>query len=475
MLSNRFVFIKRETMPPSSTIKALQAQIKTLQEQLDVFQAKTTHAARLGQDKYQRVINATSEGFVRLDLNWIIIDVNHALERMLGYHRNEIIGQPIKRFYDQQKIRFYYASKDHLSFETRFHTSTGNSVPILFNRSVFRDAQDQIIGYLAFLSDLTELKQTQAELQQAEERFRSLYENAVQGMFQSTLSGQVLDANPALARILGYPAPESVIALKDGLQELFVNPGEHDRMINALKKSGYLTNYEVRLKRWDGAEVWLLANVRLVTMPGDPPRLEGIMADHTDRKRAEEKLRHNEARFRWLAVHDNLTGLYNTRHLYKVLDQLIGESRTAGQPFALIFLDMDNFKNVVDTHGHLNGSHALQEVAATIKLALKEPEFAVAYGGDEFVVVLPGKTKDQAWAVAEGIRSRMKQTYYLKSATDGIRLSASFGIAAFPEDAADREGLLGLADRAMFHIKTRGKDAIGLGSGPRLNRPARSG
>jgi diguanylate cyclase (GGDEF)-like protein len=117
---------------------------------------------------------------------------------------------------------------------------------------------------------------------------------------------------------------------------------------------------------------------------------------------------------------------------------------------------------VVDTHGHLNGSQALKEVAATIKSCLQNPCFGVAYGGDEFVVVLPGFDKRQATRKLEQIRERMRRTTYLAQAGLQVQLAASFGVATFPDDTDSREGLLTLADRAMFHVKQTGKGAIGL-------------
>jgi diguanylate cyclase (GGDEF)-like protein len=125
-------------------------------------------------------------------------------------------------------------------------------------------------------------------------------------------------------------------------------------------------------------------------------------------------------------------------------------------------MDMDNFKRVVDTYGHLNGSQALKEVALTIKKCLRQPCFGVAYGGDEFVVVLPGFSKEQATHKAEEIRAKMKRSTYLAGAGQNVRLAASFGIATFPEDSDTRSGLLALADKAMFQIKQTCKDSIGV-------------
>lgn len=175
----------------------------------------------------------------------------------------------------------------------------------------------------------------------------------------------------------------------------------------------------------------------------------------------EKELRRDRKKFRNLSIHNNLTGLYNTRYFYQTLDRLIEESKLNRTPFSLVFMDMDNFKRVVDTYGHLNGSQALKEVANTIKSCIKRPCFGVAYGGDEFVIVLPGFDKVRATEKVEQIRVRMRQTTYLSKAGHKVHLGASFGIATFPDDTDNLEGLLALADQAMFHVKQTGKGLVG--------------
>jgi len=161
-----------------------------------------------------------------------------------------------------------------------------------------------------------------------------------------------------------------------------------------------------------------------------------------------------------LAVHDNLTGLFNQRYLYNTLKSSIETSATHNTPFSLIFMDIDNFKHVVDTYGHLKGSEALQEVAGTIRKCLVEPAYGVAYGGDEFVVVLPGLDRDAAFMKAEEIRSEMSRTGYLAAHGYQVPLRASFGLATYPEDAGDLAGILALADQAMFDVKRTSKNAV---------------
>lgn len=303
------------------------------------------------------------------------------------------------------------------------------------------------------------LEKEVAERKQAEKRYRSLYENAVQGIFQSTLSGELLNLNPAYAKILGYDNPEEVLALKT-LKDHYDPPEDYPEMVRALRAKERLTNYELRLKRKDGQPIWLLVNVRLTADEDDHPIMEGIVVDNTARKQAEIELRNSEAKFRDLAIHDGLTGLYNTRYLYPDLAYLVQKSDAHHQPFSLIFMDMDNFKRVVDTYGHLNGSQALCEVAQTIRERLQEPEYGVAYGGDEFVVVLPDAGKAQAVEKAEAIREAIRRTSYLTDKGFKVRLSASMGVSTYPDDADDITSLLASADRAMFDVKASGKGGV---------------
>ncbi len=414
------------------------------------------------EQKYYRALASRFEGFLLLDNARIITEVNQALLKISGYTAEDFIGHPVDRFYDHASVDFYSASAEHFSFEALFRARGGKQIPMLFSRSTLKDDSDQPTGYMYFLTDLTELKITQEALKRAERRYRLMYQNAVQGMFQSHLSGKLIRANPAFARILGYTSVDEVLSLEGGATQFYFHLADRARMIQTLLKKGSLVNHELRLKRKDGQAVWILANIRLMRNSKGEAIFEGILVDNTHRKNLEKKLKDDRKKFKELAVRNNLTGLYNTRYLYQKLDQVIAASKRARNPFSLVFMDMDHFKHVVDTYGHLNGSLALKEVAATIKSCLQQPCFGVAYGGDEFVVVLPGFDKARATRKLEQIRTRMKATTYLAVAGHQVRLSASFGIATFPEDSDNREGLLALADQAMFQVKQTGKGEIGV-------------
>jgi diguanylate cyclase (GGDEF)-like protein len=188
----------------------------------------------------------------------------------------------------------------------------------------------------------------------------------------------------------------------------------------------------------------------------------------SERIKVEKELERSKEEYRKLSIHDSLTGFYNTRHLYSAMETLTAESHSKGLNFSLIFLDIDNFKRVVDTHGHLNGSKALAEVAGTIKSCLLAPAYGVAYGGDEFVVVLPGFDHPKALEKAQEIRSKMLETVYLAGVNEGVHLEASFGVSTYPDDASDIKTMLAKADQAMFQVKSEGKNAVGGCGGRRV-------
>jgi len=161
---------------------------------------------------------------------------------------------------------------------------------------------------------------------------------------------------------------------------------------------------------------------------------------------------------------DEVTGYYNTRYLALKLDKYIPEVLAeAGKELSVVFLDLDNFKHVVDTYGHLKGSKVLGEVAGVIHGALGPEDALVRYGGDEYIVLLPDQSQARALAIVRQMRRALKESAFLAEEGFNVKLTASFGIATLPQDAKDKETLLRIADRAMYGSKDRGKDCIMMG------------
>jgi diguanylate cyclase (GGDEF)-like protein len=170
-----------------------------------------------------------------------------------------------------------------------------------------------------------------------------------------------------------------------------------------------------------------------------------------------------------LSVTDDLTHLYNSRYLNSMLRRETKRASRSGRPLSLLFIDLDGFKAVNDTHGHLSGSRALVEAAAVIRGSARETDVVARFGGDEFAVVLPDTGGEGAFAVGERVRDRIAAHKFL--ARDGldIRLTASVGLATLPDAAASAEELMAAADKAMYGVKDSGKNGIQAASVPTDN------
>src|SRR3954449_4552035 len=161
-----------------------------------------------------------------------------------------------------------------------------------------------------------------------------------------------------------------------------------------------------------------------------------------------------------LSVTDDLTHLYNSRFLNQVLRRETKRASRSGRPLSLLFIDLDGFKAVNDTHGHLFGSRALVEAAAVIRSSARETDMVARFGGDEFAIVLPDTGAEGAFAV--GARVRDKIAAYKFLAADGldIHLTGSVGVATLPDVAASADELVQAADKAMYQVKESGKNGI---------------
>jgi len=164
----------------------------------------------------------------------------------------------------------------------------------------------------------------------------------------------------------------------------------------------------------------------------------------------------NHEKIEKLVITDDVSGFYNSRFLHQKLGEIIEQK----QMTSLVFMDMDNFKKIVDTYGHPMGSKVLKEVAQVIGTHLDSHDFLVRYGGDEYVVVFPGMEKSEALKKVEKIRSSLNESSFLVEDGHDVKVTASFGVANYPEDAQDLKGLLHSADVSMYISKDRGKNSI---------------
>lgn len=157
---------------------------------------------------------------------------------------------------------------------------------------------------------------------------------------------------------------------------------------------------------------------------------------------------------------DSLTGLFNNRYLELVLDMEVRRATRFGTRFCVLFVDIDSFKLVNDTHGHLTGSALLSDMGAVMKDAVRDVDIVARYGGDEFVLVLLGADPETGKSIAERVRERVEKHCFTSRSGKDIRVTASIGIAAFPENAKTREDLLRIADDTMYASKKSGKNCV---------------
>ena len=176
------------------------------------------------------------------------------------------------------------------------------------------------------------------------------------------------------------------------------------------------------------------------------------------------KTRRSVEKIQELTITDDCTGLFNARHLHKTLETEVYRSARFGYQFSVIFIDLDHFKAVNDTHGHLVGSRLLAEVGYLIKAQLRLIDFAFRYGGDEFVVLLPQTSKDQAVVVAKRLQDSLRAGTFCTEQGLNLTVRASMGLATFPNDAQTPHDIIRQADEMMYVVKNTTRDNIGIAS-----------
>jgi diguanylate cyclase (GGDEF)-like protein/PAS domain S-box-containing protein len=482
---------------PSSEVEHLRSEISALRAALRELSAAL--------DAQRDLLSSLNSIVLRWDPEGRILYLNDYGLDFFGYAMSELIGRsvvgtivPRTETSGRDLARLMHDilrnPGRYLSNENENMRRDGERVWVTWrNRPVLDDA-GALREIVSTGIDTTVRKRTEDALRDSEHRYRVLFESTPIALLEGDvsalkahldeviISGGDIDAlardpealarclamirttgwNTALVELLDARADQALDAVRMLAEAIGVGRAGPEilRAVAAARMTSLERETPLRTLRGNRRTVGLRATV----VPGHEESLSRILlavVDVTARKQAEDTLRTNVETFHFLAIHDNLTGLYNSRYLYEALGRLVETARTGGGRFSVVFMDLDRFKRVVDRHGHLNGSRVIQEVAGTVDGALPEGAFAVAYAGDEFVAVLPGLGKDEAVATAETIRTRVAHTIYLAAAGQTISLTMSLGVATFPEDGDDVQSLLGAADRALFAIKETGRNAVG--------------
>lgn len=275
-----------------------------------------------------------------------------------------------------------------------------------------------------------------------EERYRRVFERNIAGLYIAAPDGALLDCNEACARILGFTSREDVLQQKQRACEIVRQFWDSDAPSDPVR------NAEHRFQRNDGSWAWALANARRVPNGN----IEGALVDITDRKLADEQIK-------FLAFFDSLTGLPNRSLVQDRLTKAIAAARRNREKVAVLFLDLDRFKNINDSLGHSHGDALLQKVARRLELCAREEDTVARLGGDEFLLVLNSiHTNADAGRVAERICREVASGFEVLG--QAMNVTCSIGISLFPEHGNNVETLIKNADAAMYRSKEDGRNTF---------------
>jgi diguanylate cyclase (GGDEF)-like protein/PAS domain S-box-containing protein len=398
--------------------------------------------------------------------------VNQAAINHYGYSEDEFLSMTLQDIRPTEDIPRLLAAIAKVS--------TGFSVPEIWRHckkdgtQIFAEVSAHTLNYqnrkceLILVNDVTQKMRAEEALKRAEAKYRSIFENAIEGIFQSSVDGKFLIANPMLAKIYGYKSPEDLIAnLTDIQAQIYIDPQRRLELIKLLEEQQDVTLFESEVYRQDGSIIWTSENVHAVhDITGDILYFEGTVEDITASKLAKAVIEH-------LAFHDSLTNLPN-RVLFRdrlstalvtasiqlqiYLDQnKLIEIKSVPPLLAVMFLDLDRFKLVNDTMGHAAGDRLLIEVAKRLSECMFESTFLSRMGGDEFMIFVPElQSVESVQQFAQLILQSFESPFFLEEIP--IHIGTSIGVSLYPHDGTDEETLMKNADTAMFRAKERGRN-----------------
>ena len=298
----------------------------------------------------------------------------------------------------------------------------------------------------------TERTHTMLALKASEQRYRELFQNVTAGVFQTTSDGKFMAANPALVRMLGYATEDELLEL-DIARDIYMDPEHRGNWERAMQESGEVRNAEMVLKRKDGSKMVVLENSRAVhDADGRVLFYEGTLTDITASHELSQQLSYE-------ASHDALTGLSNRREFELRLQRALEMVQATGARHAMLYLDLDRFKIVNDTCGHVAGDELLRQLGEVLQQRVRNNDVVARLGGDEFGVLLHNCAPEDATQIAADLLKTVDQFEFIWG-TSKFTLGVSIGLVAIDSHFKRITQVMNAADSACYAAKDAGRNRV---------------
>jgi diguanylate cyclase (GGDEF)-like protein/PAS domain S-box-containing protein len=397
-----------------------------------------------------------------LDEDWTMVFVSEGCVGLTGYdaedllfnHRisYEALTLGDDRAWVRDSINKALGNNEKFDLEYRIRHADGNIRWVQESGSPLFNENGDLEALEGFIQDITCRKQSEQQAQEAEQRYRSIFENAIEGIYQTTPSGQYLDFNPALAKIYGYDSTQDlVLGISDIQKQLYVDPNKRAEFTELMKVHGQVLNFEAQVYRKNGEVIWITENSHgVLDNEGKLLFYEGTVEDISERKNYEYQLQYQ-------ATHDILTGLPNRTLLTDRLEQCMSFADRYGKIVAVAFIDLDQFKIINDSMGHHVGDELLVSMAGRLLDNVRKSDTVVRLGGDEFVLLLTSmQSVDDITESMQRILAAVMDPCVIEG-YDFV-ISCSIGVGIYPHDGSTPGTLFKNADLAMYKAKELGRN-----------------
>jgi diguanylate cyclase (GGDEF)-like protein/PAS domain S-box-containing protein len=427
-------------------------------------------ALRESEERYRSLVANTPDVVWTTDSEGNTSFISPNVEQIFGYTPQEICEGGDRVWFgrihpdDIEKVKRAYetllAEGKRYDVEYRIKRRDGRWI-WLNDRAIATRKEAGRLRADGVFSDITERKRAEEALQESEEAFRLLFENAKDAIFHADpATGLITKCNRAAETLLEKDREEII-----GQPQATIHPpqkAEHyiQMFKRHMEQQGFVEDEaEVITKSGKTKPVLITASVASVR---GTPIIQGAFRDITERKRLEEERERLHAELEERAITDGLTGLYNHAHFYQRLAEEIDRSKRYGRSFSILMMDVDKFKQFNDTRGHQAGDVALRLIADCVRAGLRRSDLPFRYGGDEFATILLNADSSRAQTVVNRTNRRIATSLKHLDDPAAAWLGLSAGVASFPQDGITPDDLVRIADAALYDAKrvTQARSAI---------------